>query len=171
MIAGVRENIEVMLQGESLIRQLGDRRYKRAAPPLFDSAPGVHFRHILGYYACFLDGLDRGLIDYSSRARDTQVEHSGQAALSESRRLRFELEQLNDHTQTIALLTDGAKTTRQTCLSSVSRELDFLLSHSIHHHSLLAVMARLQGLTLPVGFGVAPSTLRFRSEMLKAARS
>ena len=46
--------------------------------------------------------------------------------------------------------------------SSIGRELGFLLSHTIHHCALIAVMMRLRGLATPPGFGVAPATMRHR---------
>jgi hypothetical protein len=43
--------------------------------------------------------------------------------------------------------------------SSLLRELQFLLSHTVHHYSLIALALRVQGFEPGVGFGVAPSTL------------
>jgi hypothetical protein len=46
------------------------------------------------------------------------------------------------------------------CRSTVARELQFLLSHTIHHYALIALVLRLQGFTTGEEFGVNPSTLR-----------
>ena len=43
--------------------------------------------------------------------------------------------------------------------SSIFRELQFLLSHTIHHFALVAMLLRLQGCVPAVDFGVALSTL------------
>ena len=43
--------------------------------------------------------------------------------------------------------------------STVRRELDFLLSHTVHHYALIAMSLRLRGLPVPAELGVAPSTL------------
>lgn len=40
----------------------------------------------------------------------------------------------------------------------------FLQSHTIHHMALIGIMARLQGVTVPTGFGVAPSTRCYWAE-------
>lgn len=45
-------------------------------------------------------------------------------------------------------------------ISSLKRELQFLLSHTIHHYSLIALALRLQGFEPGAAFGVAPSTLK-----------
>ena len=48
--------------------------------------------------------------------------------------------------------------------STVRRELQFLLSHSIHHYALIATICHANGFPVPEGFGVAPSTLRYRRQ-------
>jgi hypothetical protein len=45
--------------------------------------------------------------------------------------------------------------------SSIGRELQFLLSHTIHHYALIALALRLQGYEPSAEFGVAPSTLQY----------
>jgi hypothetical protein len=46
----------------------------------------------------------------------------------------------------------------------MARELEFLLSHTVHHYAIVAILCRLQGIAVDDGFGVAPSTLRHRTE-------
>ena len=46
--------------------------------------------------------------------------------------------------------------------SSLSRELQFLLSHLVHHQALVAVMLRVYGFVPTEEFGVAPATLENR---------
>jgi hypothetical protein len=50
------------------------------------------------------------------------------------------------------------------------RELQFLLSHTVHHYALMALILRLQGFNPAAEFGVAPSTLQ-HWERAAAARS
>ena len=45
--------------------------------------------------------------------------------------------------------------------SSVSRELQVLSSHTIHHFALIAITLRMHGVELDSDFGMAPSTLRY----------
>ena len=61
--------------------------------------------------------------------------------------------------------TPGLATT-----TSVLRELEFLLSHTIHHYALVAVMARIQGCEPGPTFGVAPSTLKYQQAQAVCAR-
>jgi hypothetical protein len=55
------------------------------------------------------------------------------------------------------------------CASTVARELQFLLSHTVHHYALIALILRLQGFEPGEEFGVAPSTLaHWRREVVCA---
>jgi hypothetical protein len=48
--------------------------------------------------------------------------------------------------------------------SSVMREFEFVHSHTVHHHALVAEKLKAFGLEVSDGFGVAPSTLKFWAE-------
>jgi len=43
--------------------------------------------------------------------------------------------------------------------TTVGRELAFVLSHTVHHNALIAVMAKTLGVPVPERFGYAPSTI------------
>jgi len=45
--------------------------------------------------------------------------------------------------------------------SSISRELQALSSHTIHHFALIAVTLRLHGFEVDPEFGMSPSTLQY----------
>jgi uncharacterized damage-inducible protein DinB len=49
-----------------------------------------------------------------------------------------------------------------TVASSAFRELQFLASHTIHHHAMVALLCRVAGQPVPEHLGLAPSTLRQR---------
>jgi hypothetical protein len=49
--------------------------------------------------------------------------------------------------------------------SSVAREMEFVLSHMIHHHALIAEKLVGQGIILDRAFGVAPSTKSYRNKL------
>ena len=51
------------------------------------------------------------------------------------------------------------------CPSSVRRELQFLLSHTVHHHALVKELLRARGRAIGADFGVAPSTLEHRGRL------
>ena len=43
----------------------------------------------------------------------------------------------------------------------ISRELQVLSSHTVHHFALIAVTLRMHGVEMDPDFGMAPSTLRY----------
>jgi hypothetical protein len=45
--------------------------------------------------------------------------------------------------------------------SSISRELQVLSSHTVHHFALIAMTLRMHGVEMDADFGMAPSTLRY----------
>jgi hypothetical protein len=45
--------------------------------------------------------------------------------------------------------------------SSISRELQVLSSHTVHHFALIAITLRVHGVEIDSDFGMAPSTLRY----------
>jgi hypothetical protein len=53
--------------------------------------------------------------------------------------------------------------------SSVSRELQALSSHTIHHFALIAITLRVHGFDVDPEFGMSPSTLRFHADRELAA--
>ena len=53
--------------------------------------------------------------------------------------------------------------------STVRRELQFLLSHTIHHFALIGLLLHQQGIDPGPDFGVAPSTLRHWREQAPCA--
>jgi hypothetical protein len=46
--------------------------------------------------------------------------------------------------------------------STVRRELQFLLSHTVHHYALIAMICHRHQRPVESDFGVAPSTLNYR---------
>lgn len=160
------ENIRLLQQGIDLLQGLDDHLFCDTDGHHFDSAVGKHLRHCLDHYANFLAGLETGLIDYDSRRREPRLETDRRYAIAALRELNHRLEALAaaplDRPITVAMYEgagDGAPIANQ---STVARELQFLLSHTVHHYALIALMLRLLGHhPAQEGLGVAPSTLRY----------
>ena len=159
MKTNIRENIEALDQGEMLLRQLSDTTYRKRVKQVFKSAVGTHIRHNLDHYACFLSGLESGCIDYTARNRDSRLEQDRLYAITEIVRLRECLENMSAEQENTCLLVKADIGTSR-APTSIKRELEFLLSHSIHHYALVAIICRLQGIEVEPNFGIAPSTLR-----------
>jgi hypothetical protein len=160
--AAVSTNAVVIRQGIALLAVLGEERYTPRISLCYIASVGQHIRHIIEHYQSFLRGLDQDEIDYEDRARDARIESDpAHAALI----MAGIIEQLQGlvvpHTNRglnyCSETSEGIATG-----TSVLRELEFLLTHTIHHYALIAVMARLQGCEPEAEFGIAPSTLKFQ---------
>ena len=165
----IADNMVALQQAVDLLERLDDGLFRQANGALALSSVGSHLRHCLDFYRSFLAGLATGRINYDQRARDERVEKNRLFAMAEINALIEGLCQLSpaaERRELEVLLEDSAEGPDDSVLSrsSVKRELQFLLSHTIHHYSLIAVALRAQGFEPGVEFGVAPSTLQYWSK-------
>ncbi len=165
----VADTVSCIQQGTALLRRLSSAQYVAPQPDCFNSTLGGHIRHNLDHYACFLNGLPAGRVDYDDRDRDTLVEaNPGYAAdrLEDAAR-RLDLLEPAALLRELAVKTDTGSeidAAQAWTRSTGRRELQFLLSHTIHHYALIAVICNHLGVALDPAFGVAPSTLRFQQQ-------
>lgn len=123
---------------------------------------GKHLRHTLDHVASFLEASGTNPLDYDRRQRGTRVEVDPAEALSTICRLQRGLERMAGRSQDERVcvhtqLTPAGKTIVSS--STLGRELAFVVSHTIHHQALIALLlANARDLTLPPRFGYAPST-------------
>ncbi len=169
-----QQNIYFLRQGLELISRVDPELYSRTggiAGPR--GSIGAHVRHCVDCYRCFLAGLDQGSVDYDARSRDPRVEIEPAAAASVIDSLIQRLEELehSDVEAPLRVRVDAAAW-RDSELgwgsSTLGRELQFLLSHTVHHYALIAMLMRSHGFEPEESFGVAPSTLSFHREPLAA---
>jgi len=163
MSGAIAANLTVLKQGETLLRRLHDDVYTRCLSPVFGSSIGAHIRHNLDHYACFLAGLPGGRIDYTARPRNTRIETERAVALDEFARVCRAFEAMNGFHGSLQVRSESTPDSAP-APSSMARELEFLLSHTVHHYAIVAILCRLQDIAVEDGFGVAPSTLRHRAE-------
>ena len=160
----VAANMTCLEQGLALLEELPAEQYTGQCEEVFNSSIGGHIRHNLDHYAAFLAGYGLGEVDYDARGRNLEVESDPVEAFRMMDACRRGLEKLavEDLDQPIRIRMDdgGDSTWSQT---SLRRELQFLLSHSIHHYALIVSIANRHGIReFPEGFGVAPSTLHYK---------
>jgi hypothetical protein len=158
------DNIGLLIQGDRLIEGLDDRSFIEAPVGLLQSGIATHFRHCLDFYDCFLRGIASGMINYDARERELSGERDRLATQQRIAHLIYSLRALNgvDVNSPCYVILEGKLTHESLpCVSSLGREIQFLLSHTVHHYALVAVILRLQGSMIPPEFGVAPSSLAY----------
>lgn len=161
--AATNDNLVVLDQIIELLEQTSDHAYTQRVITL--SPIGGHVRHVLDFYLRFLEGVAHGRIDYDHRERDPLVEQDRHYAVEQFVRVAERLSALraDDETPLFVRLDSSLppEETEAWATSSVRRELQFLISHSVHHYALIAVLLRIQNIEPPAEFGVAPSTLAY----------
>lgn len=141
---------EEFVRAARLIEALDDQSYR---------AVGGHFRHNIDFANSLLNGMLDGVIDYNCRERDPRIETDRQYAIE---RIIFLIRQLAEVLVTeCELLVASEIEPGVRHQSSVGREMEFLHSHTVHHHALVAQKLAGAGVTTAAEFGVAPSTLKF----------
>ena len=157
-----QQNLHFLDQGRALVGDLTDELFTRGDAHGHASAR-AHLRHVLDCYRCFLRGLDSGRVDYDARERDPRLETERSVAASVIAEIDAGLRRLEpaDRERALRVRVDAAAWgSRDTwTASSVGRELQFLLSHTVHHYAIIAMTLRSLGYDPGRRFGVAPSTL------------
>lgn len=163
------ELIELLRQGHAMIEALSDEDYAAALETTTQSAdatwasPGAHTRHSLDFVSCLLAGIDARRIDYTARKRRPEVETHREVGRQQIERAIDALERirsLDGRTPIEVRPEPGQDWTR----SSLSREMQFVSTHVLHHYALIRLTLALRGIEAPPEFGVAPSTLAYRAE-------
>ncbi|MDN3516450.1 DinB family protein [Aquisalimonas lutea] len=169
----VEQNRRALVELNSLIERLSDSDFVAPADPCHGSSIGQQARHIIEHGEAVVAAVD-GDADYHHRSRDRATERSRAHAGRRLQRLMYALAELagtvdGDPPITVRYaVADPSEPAEASLASSLGRELMFLQSHTIHHMALIGIMARLQGVTVPTGFGVAPSTRRYWAEQESA---
>jgi hypothetical protein len=163
------DNLAFLQQSRDLVSRLSSDTYACTGHPVFGSGVGAHLRHVLDHYSNLLAGLPSGRIDYDARAREASIEKDRTAALAR-------LDELMAGMRALALHADKPLKVKMDCGdqtdasgwwtdSSTRRELQFLISHTVHHYALIRLILKIQGIDAGAQFGVAPSTLRHHAQL------
>jgi hypothetical protein len=148
-----------------LIEKFDDEIYTKSTAET--GSIGAHFRHNFDFANEFLSGLEIGKIDYNKRIRDDRIEQDRQYAIEKITFLIRRLQNLPTKNLIQNILVRSEIEEKFWFASSIGRELEFLHSHTVHHHALINEKLRSSGVKTAFGFGVAPSTLRFWAEQGK----
>jgi uncharacterized damage-inducible protein DinB len=145
-----------------VVAQLTPEEYAGSDLPGVSGSIGGHVRHCLDHVRALELGLERGLVDYDYRRRNTGVEHDREAAVLSLMAAASRAAGVSDTALRSAVVVRSLISTCGISVegaSSVARELAFVISHPIHHNAQIALLAHRAGARrLPKRFGIAPST-------------
>ncbi len=158
-------NLHYLAQAERLLGQLEDSAFSCPSSTFYGSTVGGHLRHCLDHYDSFLNGLAETKIDYDQRMRLPALETETECATAKTREIRERLAQVTQNSPPVGLLVKmdcGAESSAWQP-STFGRELQFLVSHTVHHFAMIGGICNEQGIKPENNFGVAPSTIRHRA--------
>ncbi len=156
LLAELRNELAAAME---LIERLDDAVFTE--PSGRNGSIGAHFRHNIELVKALYDGVETGRIDYAARSRDKSVETDRSIAIRA-------FQTLIERGRGFALLEISAPLTVASetvpgldIASSFGRELEFAISHTVHHHALIAERLREMCVGIDPMFGVAAATRRF----------
>src|ERR1043165_118952 len=65
---------EVLLQGLTLLFEIGDNTYARTAEAPFHASIGTHYRHVLEHFRSLIQGLRANEVNYDARERNVRLQ-------------------------------------------------------------------------------------------------
>jgi len=160
----IEANIFFLDQAERLLVKVEDEQYGCSIDAFYGSTVGQHLRHCLDHYSSLLAGIASARIDYDHRERLAELESCTEEAIAEVSRIRTGLRGLIEEDVPVGVLVKmdcgGGEDGWQP--STLGRELQFLVSHTVHHFAMIGGMCSCLDVKMEEGFGVAPSTLKYR---------
>ena len=148
---------------EDLLIGVDAETYRARLAPGVSGSIGEHVRHCVDHVTALLSASQVTTLSYDRRQRGTAVESEPLAAMRQIAECRRVLDSwcgrsLDDPIRVSSLVSASGETVIG--WSTLGRELAFVLSHTIHHQALIALLLAIRGLDVPDRFGYAPSTPR-----------
>lgn len=168
----IRKSVtEALLQGECLLESLPDGVYNKHVSNAFNASIGGHYRHCIEHFEALLGAKRNKEVNYDSRERNQALETDRDHALQRTRELMTELsefcsEENLQHIYPVRCKISYHGDTSPTVSATLAREAMYVVVHAIHHYALIAVMCQILGISIPPGFGVAPSTAHYNNSRL-----
>ncbi|MEQ1763291.1 MAG: hypothetical protein ABL984_09120 [Pyrinomonadaceae bacterium] len=140
---------------KDLIANLDDADYSGGAGSI-----GAHFRHNLNFVEAVIAGISSRSIDYANRSRDLRIETERLVAIERIDQLIVAIVgRVFDLEMPLTITSEIDPAIQHS--SSLGRELEFVVSHTIHHHAMIKERLQAEGIQPDPNFGVAPSTLEY----------
>ena len=160
---------DVLLQGLELLFRLSDRTYSNVLEAPYGASIGGHYRHVLEHFQCVARSIRAGEINYDARERnprlETEVTYAAIATCDVLRAIKnYENGILTRPSKVVNSISYGSSET-SVIDTNVGRELAYCVGHAIHHYAIMRLICSQLGVDVPKEFGVAPSTLKYRSSM------
>jgi hypothetical protein len=168
LISSIQQTLDEL---NSVLRLMSDQQFSTPLKIFSDSSVGMHARHIVEFYQCLLlQYAENQVINYDKRQRDFQLQSNLDYFTLTINSIIESLENLNKEilNTPLSITSDDDGENATPIISSLGRELQYNLEHTIHHAAFIkiGVLSHLPDAHLPKTFGVAPSTIRYQKQIL-----
>ncbi len=147
-----------------LLDKIDEASYARPLQLFNGSTIGQHFRHILDFYTCLINGINEGRIDYAKRERDVLMETQPKYAQGIFKNIILQSVPLDESLpiEIVADFSSELNEERPVVQSSVARELMYAYDHAVHHLAMIKMGLKETCPAVEVNkeIGVAPSTIK-----------
>ncbi len=154
-------SIKQLVQLKSILNQIDDLDYAKPLSVIENSTIGKHVRHILEFYECLFNALNKNEVCYDDRKRNLILEES----------IRFANECITGVIEKINLIDINKRILLKSKYgmdelfveSSLYREITYNIEHTVHHLAIIriAVSNQLKYISIDEGFGYADSTINY----------
>lgn len=162
-------NQQIITQMIALLEKLDNQIYTLPLDVFKGSSIGQHFRHILDFYNCLINGVQFGTVDYASRKRNPSAETDVEFTKMAFNQVSEMIHQFAEE-EGIRVRGDFSThiTERPELLSSIGRELMFAYDHAVHHLAMIKIGIEMAMPQFPLdnNLGVAPSTIKHRNGLV-----
>jgi hypothetical protein len=163
LITSIQHTLEEL---NCVVRLMSDSQFSTPLRIFSESSIGMHARHIVEFYQCLLSqNAENQVINYDKRQRDLQLQSNLEYFTFTINRIIEQLENLDKATLNtpLSITSDDEGENATPINSSLGRELQYNLEHTIHHAAFIkiGILSLLPDAYLPKTFGVAPSTIRY----------
>ena len=148
-------------RGSRLIALINDAAYRQTSENT--GTVGAHFRHNLDIVNRLLAGIKSGRLNYGKRERDVRIEIDRSYAIKCYAEVVRRIRSLSVSSLADVMSVRSEVDAALRLTSSVGREVEYVHSHTVHHHALIAEKLAAAEIDLDKNFGVAPSTLEYRA--------
>ena len=127
---------------------------------------GKHIRHVVDHFVAYKHGLEKNLINYNQRSRNSVVETDPQRAKNSINEVLEWFGAHSESEQDVEVISeiDSFRAQDYTFASNTARELLYLINHTIHHAAYIKLLARTHNIELPEHIGIAPCTATYLRE-------
>lgn len=163
----IQQSVQVIFkQLEDSLVQLNNEQYCKKINTLSGATIGQHVRHVVEMFVCLQEGYVTGTVNYEKRKRDITIESSNEVAITLMNQVNTSLFKENKELILEAGFDENSFELNR-IPTNYFREIAYNLEHAIHHMALIkiGIMEVSDDVTLPEGYGVASSTIKYRQQL------